>query len=225
MEGLPQRFHHFRHVGVVDGIVQGEADDQKSDHGQDNGRTRGDGHVADVGEQIGTRHRRCQVGGVGEGRHLVAEVCARDDGSGHQTVVDAQGAADAHQGDTDGGDGRPGAARGQRHQRRDSDGGKEEDLGVEDLQTVIDQQGHHAAEHPCAGEGADEEKDEDGRHGRGDTADDAGLHLFPAYPGGVGYHTGDGRRQDERHLVGPAQRILKKADIQEKKKDQEEQRQ
>ena len=47
----------------------------------------GVGHVLDMGIQVGAHHGRRQVGGVGQGRHLVSEISPRK----HRPGNDGQG--------------------------------------------------------------------------------------------------------------------------------------
>ena len=55
-------------------------------------------YVADVGEQLRAGHRGGEVGGVGQRRHLVAEVGARDDGAGRDPEVQIVGGGGADEG-------------------------------------------------------------------------------------------------------------------------------
>ena len=59
----------------------------KSEQRDEDARHRGPGHVPDVREQIGARHRRREVGRVGQRRHLVAEVRAGNDGARREPEV------------------------------------------------------------------------------------------------------------------------------------------
>jgi len=56
-----------------------------------------------MGKEVSACHRRGQVGGVGEGRHLVAEVGSRYDGAGNHRLTETEGRAYAQQCHTYGG--------------------------------------------------------------------------------------------------------------------------
>ena len=83
--------------------AENREDDQRDGHGRD----RRDHHVADVREQGDFADGRGHHGSVRQGRDLVAEIGPGDDGTGDHAVGETFGAADAQEGDADGGDGGP----------------------------------------------------------------------------------------------------------------------
>lgn len=115
----------------------GQSHDGEQDDGNEQRGDGGDHHVADVGEEWSIRNRRCQDRRVRQGRDLVAEVGSRDDGSGYPAFVEALCLTDAHQGDADGGDGRPRAARHHRHEGADEAGRGQEEVGMDNLHPII----------------------------------------------------------------------------------------
>ena len=171
-------------------------------------RHRGDEHVAYMFEQRHLAHRRGQHRGVGEGRNLVAEVGARDDGARRPAHAVAVRRADAHQGDAYGGDGGPRAAGDQRHQRADQAGDEEEHRRRDHLHAVVYHRRHHAAQHPAARHGADEEQYQygaaDGAHiVRDGVVDVLPRHLVEQHPHGHCHR----RRHEQRRLARPVEGV------------------
>ena len=149
-----------------------------------------------------------QYRGVGEGRHLVAEVGTADDGSRYPSLLEALCPADAHQRQSDGGDGGPRTARHDAHQGTDDTGGSQEDAGMDEFQTIVDHRGHDAAHHPSPAQGSDEEQDDEGGGHLGDVLGDGLFKLAPRHPGKhTAYHTADGSAHEQHHLTRTAQRV------------------
>jgi len=180
-----------------------ESEDGEDDEGDHHRRDRRIEHVPDVGEQRylidrGGHHRR-----IRQGRDLVAEVGAGDDGAGNHPVGESFGLADAQQGHADGGDGSPRTAGHDRDDGADNAGREEEHLGVDELHTVVDEGGDDAAHGPGARYAADEEKDE-GR--AGDVAEilfDSGLEVLPGrLECKGGDEDGHPGRGEQGHLTG-----------------------
>ena len=161
-------------------VVEREArygeDSQRKEHRRHGGAQ----HVADVGEDVDPDGRGGQHRGVGEQRQLVAEVGARDDGSGHPAFGESHRPADAHQCHADGGDGRPRTSGHQRHSGADDRSGYQEERRMQDFQTVAYHRRDYAADHPRPCYGADEQQDDDGRRRSADVVDDGFFEHRPA---------------------------------------------
>ena len=161
-------------------VVERQARDGEDPEGDEHRRNGGVEHVADVGEDLDAGRRRGQHRGVGEQRELVAEIGSRDDGSGDPSFRKAHRLADAHERHADGGDGGPRRSGHQRHHGADRARSHEEERRVEDLQSVINHRRDHARDHPRAGDGADQQQDDDGRRRGADVVDDGLFEHGPA---------------------------------------------
>ncbi len=156
------------------------------------------------------KRRACGRGregrGVGERGYLVSEICARDYRSGRPPGGVALRGADSDERDsycrycgpgTSGHDGDEGA---------DGAGGEEEYLGGYDLHPVIYHHRHDSADHPCSGDGSDEEEDEYGGAHGADVVHYSVLEVGPLdlveYHGYGDHDTGC---KEERHLTGPVE--------------------
>ena len=144
---------------------------------------------------------RGEVGGVGQRRHLVAEVGARDDGAGGNPQVQVVGRGGADQGQADGAGGGPRVAGGQRDDGADGAGGGIEDGGHQQRQAVVDHRRHDAGQNPGADDRPDDEQDQHGAHRRGDAALDRALDLRPGLAVGEADEPGDGRAEHQGDLV------------------------
>ncbi len=113
-------------------------------------------HMLDVVEEVGPGGDGRQVGDVGEGRHLVAEIGAGDDGPRGQPQRHPQPHGDPDKGDAHGPDRPPGCSRGQRRDGADEAGRDQEELGRDELEAVVDDHRDGPAGHP----GADEDSDQ-----------------------------------------------------------------
>ena len=128
--------------------VVAKSDDEVEYQGDGHARHRGVEHVADMYEEVGSGDAGGEDGGVAHRRELVAEVGSRDDGSCGVRGRDAEGFADSHQGDADGGDGGPRGSGHHRDNRRDDAGAGQEEGRRHQLHTIIYQGRHYAANHP-----------------------------------------------------------------------------
>jgi hypothetical protein len=107
-----------------------------------------------------------------------------------------------HEGDTNGAAGAPGAARGERHNRADEKGRKEEILGRQEVQSIIDEGGNDSALDPGSDESTDGHEDQDGLEGDGDAVDHAFLHV-PPFPADEEHaHKGGEYRGNEKGHMG-----------------------
>ena len=182
--------------------VMRQAQDGEDDEGDYHRRHRREKHVAYVREQRDFIDRGSHHRGVGERGDFVAEVGAGDDGAGDHAVGETLGPADAEEGDADGGDGGPRTAGHHRNHGADDAGRKQEHLGTDDLDTVVDEGGNHAAHRPCARDGADKEEDEGGAGNIGKVTADGLLEGLPRgfEEGRCQQHT-DARRCQQGHLT------------------------
>ena len=206
-EPLVQRGGYLGYLSRVARFVY-QAHDGEDNQGDNQGRHGGNHHVADVGEEGCLRHRCRQHGGVRQGRDLVAEVGARDDGACCPALFEALRLADAHQGDADGGDGGPRAARHDGHQDADDARGGEEEVGMDNLHAVVNQRRDNAAHHPHSAQGADDEQDDDGRGHTRDVVGDGNLEVLPR--DAVESHADEcagGGGEEQRNLAAPVQRV------------------
>ena len=172
------KFRHAAHIRVA-AVVLGDAQHTEEDDADHIGDGRGQHHRLDVAHNISTSHGGSQVGGVGQGGHLIAEVGAGEDGAGGHAGVHAQAEADAHQGHAHGAHGTPGGTGGQGGDGADQQGGDEEDGGMHQLQAVVDHGGHHARVDPHADQDADDNQDTDGLKGLVDAVHHHLLNIFP----------------------------------------------
>ena len=85
-------------------------------------------------------------------------------------------------GDAYGGDGGPRRARQQRDDGADDARGQKEDRRMEDLEPVVYHGGDYAACHPCTGDGADKQQDDDCGCCAVHVLDDGILELLPRAP-------------------------------------------
>ena len=172
------KFRHAAHIRVA-AVVLGDAQHTEEDDADHIGDGRGQHHRLDVAHNISTSHGGSQVGGVGQGGHLIAEVGAGEDRAGGHAGVHAQAEANAHQGHAHGAHGTPGGTGGQGGDGADQQGGDEEDGGMHQLQAVVDHGGHHARVDPHADQDADDDQDTDGLKG---LVNAVHHHLFNVFP-------------------------------------------
>ena len=168
----------------------------------------GDEHVAYVLEERHAHRTGSQHRGVGQGRHLVAEVCAANDGACYPSVGKALGASYAHQRNADGGHGGPRRARHDAHQCADDAARSQEDARPYHLHAVVDECGHHAAHHPRAAQCADEEQDDECRPHVGYVVANGLFKGFPRHAQAPhAQRHAQGAHHEQRHLTGSRQRI------------------
>lgn len=186
---------------------------EQTDYGEEHernghGRHCGDEHVANVLEERHAEAARGQGGGLAQGRNLVAEIGSADYGSCHQPVAEPLRPSDAHEGNADGGDGGPGRAGHHAHQRANHAGRGEEDVGMDDLQSVVDECRHHAADHPRPAQCADEQQYHQRARHAGHVFRYGLLKARPRHvePPHADQHA-EGRHRQQRYLRGSAQRV------------------
>ncbi len=176
--------------------------DGEEDQREREARHGGPHHVPDVGEEIGARHRRREVGGIGERRDLVAEVGAGDDRPSREPEVQVLRGGDAHERHAHGSSGGPRATGGHGHERADHARRGVEHGGIQDLEPVVDHGRHHAAQDPGADHRAHHQQNQDRAHCQRDAVDDPSLDLLPCIPVPQPDDAGDGSAQHQRYLVG-----------------------
>ena len=203
-----------------------QAQDREDDEGDGHGRDRRDHHVADVREQRDLIDGRGHHGRVRQRGDLVAEVGAGDDGAGDHAVGETLGPADAQEGDADGGDGGPRAARHHGDDGADDAGRQEEHLGTDDLNPVVDEGRDHAAHGPGARNRADEEEDE---RRAGDVRKVLADGLLEVLPGGLekgrGEEDAHAGRGEQGHLARAQDGVAaENADVDGQQRNQDEDR-
>ena len=149
---------HAAHVRVA-AVVLGDAQDTKENNTNDIGDGCGQHHGLHVAHYVGTSHGGSQVGGVGQGGHLIAEVGAGEDRAGGHAGVHAQAEANAHQGHAHGAHGTPGGTGSQGGNGADQHGGDKEDGGMHQLQAIVDHGGYHARIDPHTNQDTDDNQD------------------------------------------------------------------
>ena len=170
---------NFIRIGGHITIAPKQTNYQKDHQGNGDGRDGGNGHVPNMRKQIGSRHGRGQVGSIAKGRHLIAKVGTRNDGSANKALGKAQGLAYTQQGHPYSGNRGPATTRSQRHNGRHNTGRKKEDGRVEDIQAVIDHCGYNPADQPGTRQGTNEEQNQDTAHGRADAFHHPIEHGIP----------------------------------------------
>ena len=158
------KLSHSAHISLAAVILHGA---KHAEHNQGNriSDNSGNHHRLDVCNDVGTSHGGGQIGGVGQGRHLIAEVRAGQDGAGGHSRVHIQAEADAHQGHAHGAHGAPGGTGGQGSDGTNQNGGDEEDGGMHDLQSVVDHGGNDAGIDPHTDQNAHDDQNTDGLEG------------------------------------------------------------
>ena len=169
---------HAAHIGTAAMVLHG-AEHTKSNQGNGVGDRSGDHHGLYMGHNFGTSHGGGQVGGIRQGGHLIAEVCAGQDGAGGHTGIHAKAKANAHQGHAHGAHGAPGGASSQRGDGADQDAGDEEDGGMHDLQAVVDHGGNDAGIDPHTDQNTHDDQDTNRLEG---LIDAVHHHLLNAVP-------------------------------------------
>lgn len=103
-------------------------------------------------EQRGATERGGKNRGVGQWRHLVAEIGTRQDSPCCPTVAEALRLANAHQCHANCGNGRPRTACHYRDDGTDKTAGDEENVWIDNLHAIVDEHWHDAAYHPSTRE-------------------------------------------------------------------------
>ena len=179
-----------------------ETHQRKQGEGDEQARRRRPGHVADVGEYVDAGDGGRQVGGIGQRRHLVAEIGAADDRSGRYLQGQAHAGGNADEANAQGARHGPGTADGKRRDCAEQAGSRVEDGRIEQQHSVVDHGRHRAAEHPCANQAAHGEEDDHRRQGRGNATDDGLFDDLPVVAVLDADAGGQRRPADQRDLVG-----------------------
>ena len=180
------------------GIDHQETHRQIDHEGDQHRRDRGRHHVLDVRENIGDRRR--QIGGVGQGRHLVAEERARDHGARRPVDRHVEAGADAHQRQTHRADRAPRRSQRQRHHRAQHHRRRQEDLWRQQRQAVIDQRRHRAAGNPHPDDHADTDQHRHRWQRHMDDVEHPLLDVLPGEPQGYADNGGDREADGQRYM-------------------------
>ena len=103
--------------GIIRAGVDVQTEDRVEHESDQQGRAGGGDHRGHVIEQAGLGDGGGEVGGVGQGGELIADIRAGDDHTGGDGGIDAQARADAEERKADGGGGGPGGAARQTNDR------------------------------------------------------------------------------------------------------------
>ena len=203
MEQVGQRIgelDHGAHVRLTAAVL-GEAENAENAQSDHIDHRRGHQHELHVGHHVGACHGRGQVGSLGEGRDLIAEVSTGENGAAGHGRVHAQTQTDAHEGHTHRTHGAPGGARSQRGHGTDQHGGHEEGGGVEDLQAVVDHGRDHTGVEPNTDENADDDQNDEGLQHPLDAVKHEVFHILPPIAQAQG-HKGSYQSAHEHGDVG-----------------------
>ena len=170
-------------------------------------------------ENVGPGDARGEVGGVGNRRHLVAEVSAGHDGPGGEPGGEAEGLAHAEQGQARRADGPEGGAGHEREDRADEHRADEEHGGREELQAPVEEQGDDTGLNPDPDERAHEEEDTGDDDDAVHAVDDTGFNLFPGEPRHDAEERGRDGGEHQRHEEPHAQDEPAEKDDQNGKED------
>ena len=118
--------------------------------------------MLDMVKQVAVGYSRGQVGGVGEGRELIAKVGTGDNCPGADGQGEIQCRGYSHKADAQGSGNRPGAANTESHQGADQAGGDIKIVGGDQFHPVIDHAGNCTRQYPAADQGAYHQQDKDG---------------------------------------------------------------
>ena len=122
----------------------------------------------------------CEVGGVAQGRDLVAEVRTCDNGTCGCGQGHTQSGCDTHQSHTHGCDGTPGGTGANGDDGADQEAGDQHPLGIDDLNAVVNQHGNGTGQHPGTDQCADNDQDQNGGHTLCGLLADAFHHFIPS---------------------------------------------
>ena len=151
-------------------------------------------------EQAGVGHAGGEVGGIGQGGELIADISTGDDHTGGHGGVDAQARADAEHRDTDGGGGSPGRAAGKAHDGAQAAADRQEQFRGQQVQTVVDQGGNGAGHHEGRNQKTDRHEDQQCLERVVQTIEHAGEHVGEAVAAQRTNDAGDAHRNDQRHV-------------------------
>ena len=198
-EGLAERVLN----GLGDGRIVGagvdvQAHDGVEDEGDEQSRAGGGDHRGNVVEQTGLGNSRGEVGGIGQGGELIADIRAGDDHTGGEGGIDAKARADAEERKTDGGGGGPGGAARHTDDRAEDAADGQEQLRGQQIQTVDDQGGDRTGGHEARDQETDGAEDQDRFHGSAQALDHTGEHILEV----VTAEVTDDARDDDGHDQG-----------------------
>ena len=198
-EGAAERFlDAFGDCSVIRAGVNVQAKDRVENEGEQQGRAGGGDHRGDVIEQAGLRDGGGEVGGVGQGGELVADIRAGDDHTGGNGGGDAEAGTDAEEGKADGGGGGPRGATGHADDSAEDAANGQEQLRGQQIKAVDDHGGDRAGEHEAGDQEADGGEDQNGFHGSSQTLDHTSEHLLE----GVAADEADDAGDDDGHDQG-----------------------
>ena len=186
--------------GIVGAGVNVQTENGVEDEGEDQGRAGGGDHRGDVVEKAGLGNSRGEVGGVGQGGELIADIRAGDDHTGGEGGVDAEARADAEERKTDGGGGGPGGAARHTDDRAEDAADGQEQLRGQKIQTVNDQGGDSAGSHEAGDQETDGAEDQDRFHGSAQTLDHTGEHILKVVTAEETDDARDDNGHDQRHV-------------------------
>ena len=204
IERLGVELHQFHATATR--IETGKKEDQQGDG---HGRYGSEKHVADMGEEFHADCGRGQHGRIGQGRHLITEIGAGNDGTGNPAFAESLGLTYSEQSDTNGGYGGPGTTGHDGDEGTDDAGADEEEIGMDNLDAVINHGGHDAADHPGARKRTNDQENEKGCRHPFHIALDGRFEILPGHvitphsDGGT-----DGRGNEQRNLATSAQRTV-----------------
>ena len=153
-----------------------------------------------MSDYVGTSHSGRQVGCVGQGGHLVAEVGAREDRAGGHAGIHTQAEADAQKRHAHGAHGAPGGTGGQGGDGAHQHGGHKEDGGMDNLQAVVDHGGHYAGIDPHTDQDADDDQDTNGLEGLVNAVHHHLLNVFPLMAQIQGHKGRGAHAHEHRHM-------------------------
>ena len=186
--------------GIISAGVNVQAKDRVENEGEQQGRAGGGDHRGDVIEQAGLRDGGGEVGGIGQGGELIADIRAGDDHTGGDGGRDAEARADAEERKTDGGGGGPGGAARHTDDRAEDAADGQEQLRGQQVKAVDDQGRDRAGGHEAGDQETDGAEDQNGFHGGRQTLDHTGEHFLEAVAADRADDAGDDDGQDQGHV-------------------------
>ena len=149
-------------------------------------------------EKTGLGNSRGEVGGIGQGGELIADIRAGDDHTGGEGGIDAKARANAEERKTDGGGGGPGGAARHTDDRAEDAADRQEQLRGQQIQTVNDQGGDRTGGHEARDQETDGAEDQNSFHGSAQALDHTGEHILKV----VTAEVTDDARDDDGHDQG-----------------------
>ena len=151
-------------------------------------------------EKTGLSNSSSEVGGIGQGGELIADIRAGDDHTGGEGGIDAKARANAEERKTDGGGGGPGGAARHTDDRAEDAADGQEQLRGQQVKAVDDQGRDRAGGHEARDQETDGAEDQNGFHGSCQTIDHTGEHILEAVAAGEADDAGDDDGQDQGHV-------------------------